>query len=238
MINICSIDWDYFFPNSIFYDWGHNENFPDMLWNIRADNIPILNKKYNEKDIALHNYIPDQNKLKDFWNNIKIKENLNLIITESHLDISYIFDSILLYDEISIYNFDAHHDIYSSEEELDCGNWAYHFLNSDESITHYHIIYPEWRKTEPDMKIDMKIDINTHYQIPDNLPIFDILFICRSGAWTPSWADDDWINFIECWKQKSSSIWDNKIALDYVLKKRDFKYEQFRKLKVEDLENK
>ncbi len=37
-MNILSIDWDYFFPDTSEYDWGHNENsiMLDFIWSTRC----------------------------------------------------------------------------------------------------------------------------------------------------------------------------------------------------------
>lgn len=223
MINVCSIDWDYFFPDEHPYDWGLNE-FPasllNRLWVIRAGNVPIFTKAFKDRNIALYNFLPDIERINTFWNHIKTKDS-SIVITESHAELFKIIDAMEI--EITLYNFDAHHDIYS-DKNLNCGNFVYHLLNEGYlKPENYHIVYPHWREDSLDGLIvcDDIEKINTYYQIPEDLPIFNIIFICRSGAWTPPWSDDHWINFIQYWKQYPP-IWKNKMALPYVLQKRDF----------------
>jgi len=222
-MNICSVDWDYFFPNMEFYDWGHNESdfvFFEALWEIRAND---KNLKTREK--ATKELVPDETLLSNFWyKTFGDEEPSSLIITESHKDIIRVIETYDI-DNATIWNFDAHHDIqYHEESNGNCGDWGAKFINDGiVSEKDFNIVYPKWRKEYPE-EIPEKFNPNIYYEIPDfyELPSFDILFICRSSAWTPSWSDDKWMYFINHWK--NYDVWDYKSVAEYVIKPRPFKH--------------
>jgi len=231
-MNILSVDWDFFFPDVIPLDWGHKESplFIESLWPIRAGNRNLLTK---EK--AIDTILPDKNLLNGFWERVIYQPGLvySLIITESHADISI----ILKEDKKNVVvNFDQHHDILYRGRTIpkgdipDCDYWAGWGIKYG-YIKELHQFYPEWRKQNPEssdvnnllpeLNTKRKHKITVNYGLSSNyLPkIFGVVFICRSGAWTPSWCDDKWLEFISWWK-KFPSIWDNKIILPYVLQER------------------
>jgi len=225
-MNILSIDWDYFFPDVIPYDWGHKESgiFYEMAWHWRPGNRNLITN-----EIALDTVVPSKERLKDFWKKVCPKTSKFLIIAESHLDILQIGK---IFKESTIWNFDQHHDLCYGDKQPtkpDCGSWAGHLIKEG-VISEYNVVYPEWRKQEPENIPEIKA--NYYYEIPENLPEFDIVFICRSYAWTPTWADPEWIKFIEHWK-KHSFLWDSKIISESVLNKRSPGNIEARKIMIE-----
>lgn len=232
MLNLLSVDWDYFFPNQEWFDWGHSEKpiFLETAWTWRAGNKNLLSKER-----AIDVFRPDPLRLKNFWSKT-CGDNVPslLVIADSHADISNVFS--VFKSSMHVYNFDAHHDLgYLQNGELDCGSWASYFLNS-ERIEKYTLIYPEWRKAEPEAGVrDLKdrfgerISIRYEFEFLLLPKKFDILFICRSSAWTPTWSDDEWLRFIHHWKSRKF-LWRDRITCAFVNSKRSPNLDEAKRL--------
>lgn len=67
----------------------------------------------------------------------------------------------------------------------------------------------------------MGVPVNVKYGLPRETLEPLVLFICRSGAWTPSWADAAWLDFIDRLKQKYPMKQGKSYIFDYVLKERE-----------------
>lgn len=223
-MNILSIDWDYFFPDNTAFDWSMDDQqfiFYETIWPIRWSNRNLITKKF-AKDV----YHPDLQLLNGFLDKILINSNPAMLsIAETHSDIQHLID--LFPAKVSIYNFDQHHDIYYQNlrtKFLNPGNWVSYFFDRIES---YHLYYPAWRKSNPE-HTDKRLNYTTSisYDIPNDPPEFQMVFICRSAPWTPSWSDHHWIEFIEYFKTNYRYTWDHKIALEYALKPRPFDLKQ------------
>jgi len=237
-MNILSIDWDYFFPDNFVFDWQFQDNnkiYCEIIWPIRWSNRNLFDHKIIAKDI----YHPDLQLLNGFLDKILINSYPSmLVISDTHVDIKTLIDA---FPKSNIYNFDQHHDIYygnelpKKESQLNCGNWVGCLLNQ---IKSYHLFYPPWRKTNPEHKGKL-LYTEVSYSIPEDPPVFDAIFICRSSPWTPPWSDHKWIEFIEYFKINYHILWNRKLALDYVLKARPFdqqeaeRYEQQTKKSIE-----
>jgi hypothetical protein len=225
MLNILSIDWDYFFPDNLDFDWAMDDRqflFYETIWPIRWGHMHLKTEKY-AKDI----YHPDHQLLNGFLDKILINSTPTLIsIADSHTDIKHLIN--LFPAKVNIYNFDQHHDIYygnelpKKESQLNCGNWVGYFLDRIES---YHLFYPPWRKDNLEYTGKLLHTNSVSYSIPEDPPTFDAVFLCRSSPWTPPWSDHKWIEFIEYFKINYPLLWNHKLALDYVLKARPFDQE-------------
>jgi hypothetical protein len=227
-MNILSVDWDFFFPDSTVYDWGHSEHgffLTKIAWNIRAYNTPITKEG---GAFAKDAYVVNKARLRNFWKRIcpYPREVGMLVIAESHSDLYHILKAS---GGGTVWNFDAHHDLgYDDMKELDCGNWAKKAIKH-KLIKEYNLVYPSWREDKeershyiPDTKYFERIKFDngeTLLTIP-----WDIVFICRSSAWTPAWSDSSWMRFIGFWKK--FEIWDSKLTVLPVLKARRFSEEQ------------
>lgn len=226
MLNILSIDWDYFFPDNLEFDWAMDDRqflFYETIWPIRWGHMHLETEKY-AKDI----YHPDHQLLNGFLDKVLINSKPALIsIADSHTDIKHLIN--LFPAKVNIYNFDQHHDIYygnelpKKESEPNCGNWVGYFLDRIES---YHLFYPPWRESNLEHVGKLLHTNSVSFTIPKHLPEFHMVFICRSSPWTPSWSDNYWIEFIEYFKTNYPYEWDHKIALDYALEPRPFNEEE------------
>lgn len=230
MMNLLSIDWDYFFPNISEYDWQMNEKmflYYEFIWHIRWSNHNMRGTKKAKESFIINNKLFD-----DFWGKVLNRNEAMpiLFIADTHTDIKRVFQ-IFKGSKFDIWNFDQHHDLgYSGSNQslLDCGNWADHFKSR---INQYNLVYPPWRKDKPE-DIEFNKSINVYYSIPSELPKFDVLFICRSSPFTPSWYDYKWIEFIQYFEQFPIQ-WRTKVFAPYAIKARKFNLKEAKKYENE-----
>ena len=208
MGNLLSIDWDFFFPipeidREFLYDWGHREDFAFMLdgiWDIRA--AAFLGRKKP---------LPDTNgEEKTFWDRFTFAPNTKLYFADSH---SQAVSPKVSKDISIVWNFDAHHDAYTSIAEVikkmkvDCGSWmiAYHL-----HLAKLKVVYPAWKhwakEYEKPYIPSLRISIDKGKRVP---LVFDKIFLCRSGAWTPTWIEDKFWKFIEDCPVKEKVVLDS-----------------------------
>ena len=121
-------------------------------------------------------------------------ENTPLMCTNSH---KHIYDFIKTFMETSedkiehvyVTNLDMHHDAFNKDDEVDCGNWAYH-VKKDFPDCHIKWIA---NAISEDM---YGIEENIFDSIETNLKslqdeTFDMIFVCRSDTWLPPHLDND-----------------------------------------------
>lgn len=180
---ILSIDWDYFFPHTENYDWSHHESFlfQETIWHIRCTNHNLLTGKP-----VIEEYRPTVPR--DFWN--IITNTPELIVTDSHLDIWEILNND------SIVNIDAHHDCgyldSFNQDTIDCGSWGY-FGRTLGKIKKFKQVYPKWRLDHKEKALMNPDSVQYHLPKPRS---YDLVFLCRSGYWTPPWSDHLFQKFV------------------------------------------
>lgn len=216
-MNLLSIDFDFFFPEPNsgqeiqLYDWGHKETpmFINDLWEIRASGflrhgLPLPMTTGEEVG---------------FWDQFQFTKNAKLYVSESHAfaairDLSKRFKGNAKGPH-SIWSFDAHHDLGYKENaaatifkgEVQCGDWLlFYALTTQAKI---HVRYPSWKTWAFEYESDYAPGFNhkaldVDIQIVDDhntkeMPIFDAVFVCRSGAWVPSWCDEAFFSFLSTW---------------------------------------
>ena len=237
-MNVLSIDWDYFFPDLYPFDWSHSEEamfYMEALWAMRANNRPNMDKNAPCAAESVH---PTGHQ--GFLEQVCKEEPIFLWIVESHKDIVKLLEQFVnsfpRAPRLNVWNFDQHHDLYYGEptpiQELNCGNWVQYAIERN-LIQDYHLIYPEWRKDHPEggnilhtAQLLPSTDKtgNTHLTsvyygfdmvknlLPDD---FDHVFICRSSAWTPPWADAEWFKFLSFFHK--FDVWNRKVHVPYVM---------------------
>lgn len=210
-MRLLSIDWDFFFPvlsmledKDFLYDWGHKEGFSFMLneiWYIRAgsflrSNLPLPSTSGKETD---------------FWGRFRFSKDATLHYGDSH--------ALIYLPEVSggtseIWNFDAHHDSFRKLSEIfkdgsgivTCDNWAT-VLHSLRRIK-IHTFYPEWApwmmEDKPSTEMEVQIDPGVPFR-----RVFDNVFLCRSGSWTPPWIEEEFWKFLESCPLKQRVSLDN-----------------------------
>jgi len=213
-ISILSVDWDYFFPNVDDYDWTHNEEgslYFEMIWSLRPGNARLG----DPSKVAVETVRPDRKLLDGFWGRTVKMMPWGLIVAESHADLYRVVIESIQPARVEITNFDAHHDAgYGMKMEPNCGNWAERF-HKGKKLDRYELVYPPWRKDDPEGKLPRFAKVID----PPPARRYDFIFICRSGCWTPTWADREWLEFIGWWKREKY-VWNHKTAAPYALKER------------------
>lgn len=235
MTRVLSVDWDFFLPDLIPFDWGHREDtlYLEVIWKLRAHNRDILTGEW-----ALDVVLPDPKLLTRFWSRVAQGQPLSLVVADSHMDI--IQQLGMGVGDIEVVNFDQHHDIRyeNSPPDLDCSNWVETAYNNG-LITSYQLVYPEWRREAPEVESDYKWPSWTShsYGMDEIEPShFDAVFVCRSSAWTPSWSDDEWLWFAGWWRRKYPKLWKERATCEFVRRMRYPDLPEAKKLRVEMLE--
>jgi hypothetical protein len=188
---ILSIDWDYFYPDSIPYDMGHSENhspmLANMLWQFRVGNRNL--KTGEELFEAYKPSVPD-----GFWETV-LAHPTRMVVADSHF---HIWKSVL--EEgfgAQVVSMDAHHDCgyRPLKDLLDCSNWAA-FGKHMYKIGRFHLYYPAWRKDAQEGRKRCRIN-SVHYGTLPERAEYDTVVVCRSGAWTTPWHDADFLAFVK-----------------------------------------
>jgi hypothetical protein len=211
-VNILSLDWDTFFHDRAndpeqwnLYDWGHCESrsFIEEAWEVRAAG-------FLSHDMPLPGTTGEED---DFWTRFRIKRTGKLVYCESHALMSMPRKTLGLRSVAGgvLWTYDAHHDLgygnYRSEaddqertletevgDRWNCENWGLLWYLGGAEI---HVRYPTWR--DPDDEVKPFVNVDIQVDAVDNRPSveFDRVFVCRSGAWTPSWLDESFFAFVE-----------------------------------------
>lgn len=211
-MKLLSIDWDYFFPIPAsdprgLFDWGHREAsfFIEDIWPFRA-------ASFVRSGMALPGLSGDE---RTFWKGIKTTKDAPLFIAESHafavdprITASFL-EAEARNEKMEIWSYDAHHDLGYSDHAItdilngtvDCGNWLLAYLLRFR--VDIKIRYPRWHKhaLDQDEIKESLSDLITRHHVDlsitkrERRPVFDAIFICRSGAWTPPWLDRDFQTF-------------------------------------------
>jgi len=220
-INILSVDWDFFFPDVVQFDWGHSEDSPwfyEVLWPLRWGNRALL-----DRDVLARKVMWPRRSHETFLKKVLRKKYCGFVaVTESHKDLYAVLRNNLN-NSVNIYNYDQHHDCGYTErdnEEVNCGNWGWH-LKCRGVIKNFFQVYPDWRKEVKESDPPKWVNVNYESdKIP--LPKFDSVFVCRSSCWTPSWADKMWLRFIDPLRKMDARF----ASAPYALKRRDFNLKQ------------
>lgn len=218
-LTVLSIDWDYFFPDPAWYDWGHNEEnslFYEMIWSTRPGN-----RNLRTGAEAYESFVPDRALMDGFWNRVLSKDNFPVIyVMESHKSLG---QALLPHAaNYEIWNFDQHHDLgYDDRTGMDCGNWARRVLEKKRRSV-IHQVYPPWRADNGEKMTDFGKRVTVAYSF-DRKPLDpDVVFVCRSSCWTPSWADEDWLEFLKPLQALGSGYpWQDRTTVEFVTKARE-----------------
>lgn len=198
MINILSVDWDYFSDCTdeerltLFPDGGNEEiglGVSLQIWNFCYVNS-IFRKKLNPNAKELLDIKVREEEFSFLLECIQNNRRDDCIINlaDSHADI---YDFLMEFPRcqedkvLNIYNIDHHSDCYNIGNELNCGNWV-NKLDEHGFINKYTWIYD-------DKKESIK-NLSCEYKISKKLKLikgikWDYIFICRSSIWSPPHLD-------------------------------------------------
>lgn len=204
-MKLLSIDWDFFFPvprsdPQGLFDWGHQENpfFRTTIWPVRASSFLAA-------DLPLPPLSGEQTAC---WDRFRIAEGAPLYVADSHALIAA--DAIVAgVDEV--WSFDAHHDLGYERDDLPrlfatgtirCDTWGLAYGLYGIGV---HVRFPTWARWRDDVAsllplsrqvLDAgsgSIAVETN---DERLPIFDKVFLCRSGCWVPPWHDEAFTDLV------------------------------------------
>lgn len=215
--NALIVDWDYFFFINPLWDWGHNENHPpalqDALWHGRAADFLMRDKALPTVEAGWQ----------DFWQGNRLLFGSTLYVADSNVYAIAAIDRTFGHDlsNVGIWLFDQHHDSgyhgqeswdHASKYGLTCENWMLPlWLRQPGRRRNIHVVYPEHRddafdsEPQPAIPIDRRFVFD--YQQEEFPAFYDMVFVCRSGAWVPPWCDDQFNQFIEaCPAQRAGTV--------------------------------
>lgn len=87
-----------------------------------------------------------------------------------------------------LYNVDFHHDTFDVGKEVHCGNWLRRLLDEGAVDEAYWLNRPE---SELDGNLTTVIQLS---ELPKTG--YDLVYVCRSGWWTPPHMDGDFIKYL------------------------------------------
>jgi len=216
-LKVLSIDWDYFFPDPSWYDWSHNEEtnlFYEMIWSTRPGNQNLMTG-----EVAHQCFVPDRKLLDGFWDRVLAPSYPLIYVCESHRTLGEALAEITR--PMDIWNFDQHHDLgYDDRKKMDCGNWAAHVLKQNKR-SKYNLVYPPWRGDKKNAEPSPSCKCQRTFLEPQGKIKPDVLFICRSSCWTPSWADEEWLEFLKPLEKIACGYpWRARKTVEFVTKAR------------------
>lgn len=157
-----------------------------LIWSANYANSALAAKKQNNEEYNLLNVSLFKDHLQLIHSIIMNQKNICCMVADSH---SHAYDFIReKWDKSKtrLYNVDFHHDTNPYRDEVHCGNWLRALL--DEKIVEeaYWVNQPK-----------SAVENNLAKIIPiSELPRtgYDLVYICRSGWWTPPHLDEIFIN--------------------------------------------
>jgi hypothetical protein len=187
MRTLVTIDWDYFIPEHLDWDFGHRESliFLQNLWIARGRYFREMRTTGQERG---------------FWDRLKSRLGKTLFqqmeVSDSHVDV-YTTPALAFAEKVVI--IDRHHDIFNKpKDHVDCGNWLADWLEGDSKRR------AVWVKPgdehvysgDPIEPYRKRVKILTY--IPDlRKDVIIGMHVCRSGCWTPPWLDAAFIRFVK-----------------------------------------
>lgn len=197
MLNILSIDWDYFFDATedqrifLFPD-NPNELLPDHAKKRIWASYYAMSEEYASK---VANKPLEKIKVDPLIYKVvkAIKNPLAFAVSESHTRAYYYIKDLLsneLEDCVNLLNIDYHHDCGGHDEGLPnvhCGNWLKRLMDEVDG-TYVWLGRKDSDKCENIRKLKFISDYNAA-NIENTL--WDMVFICRSDMWSPPHLDKE-----------------------------------------------
>lgn len=209
-MHLLCVDWDFFFPSPAaggprsqydhLYAWpvAEDSHHTEVVW---EDRLRALD--------AAGLPLPRCTGYEGFWERFTFSPRAILIYADSNAWAAHLWPSDLASTDKSwesVHLYDAHHDAgyrnnHASFEEwlasgdgIRCENWM---LAHAWAGTALHCHFPPWRESldwppeEPLVEVAMSIDDGAPPDVE-----FDLVYLCRSGAWVPPWCDDQFEEFL------------------------------------------
>jgi hypothetical protein len=196
---LISVDWDYFIDTK-----------KTAVYSLRENHRNIYRRWYKEyfknpRIPFLYGLLP---KMESFWAILGQQYHLNpstlLFVSESH-KYSYYLSKILNCHKVI--NFDAHADLgYGGLAGLEtythCANWLGRLVTTSQ-VNEAEIVYsPYTHEKAADFSAFLQSTVAIRFTRLDHLEALEHdevvagIHVCRSGAWTPPWYDQELDRFI------------------------------------------
>lgn len=204
-MNVLSIDWDYFV----------NANLDERISLFPDGGVfsPIL-----ESTIWVNHYVSNQAKLEAIrTSNIsKIKtffkkngkDFKDILVCNAHEHCyKFVKDHIRAGENLNLVNVDFHHDVYDNKT-LNSGSWL-KYLMSEYKGTFWWVRRATSQRPNNKQLKSMSLDdaLSKHY---------DLVFICKSGLWSPPHLDNDFSDLVYCLQKNTNAniLAENNILTD------------------------
>lgn len=209
-----NIDWDFFFKEDVRWDWGHREArlFLEEMWHIRFQSFWAQGKDLQSlyRPRALY---------ASFWHDLQVLgfdvSHAICVYAESNLGAWGVFSGLNGIGHI--YNFDSHHDVaYGAlSDMIDCGNWLGHLLKKRKSLSATVVypttdrmaeefnFFPEAASAVDEWKAQGRLGATGFSSLKYKPREVSVVFICRSGCWTPPWADSKFVQLVRSYPRES-----------------------------------
>ncbi len=203
-MRLLSVDWDFFFPTPshddpdryFLFDWGHRDApfyMSPALWANRASGFVA-----NDRPLP-----PLSGEQDTFWSRFTFSKGAKLYLAESHASAAR---PAIVRGVSEVWSFDAHHDLGYDREAVDharrgryaCDTWG--LLYTEAAEVPVSVVYPAWKKHAFEDEPGHLAGGLATRRLDDpalSLPTFDRVFLCRSGAWVPTWHDDAFTAFAQ-----------------------------------------
>ena len=190
-MKVLSIDWDYFIDAScddriMYFPDGGNENMCEMLQNI------VWGSRYMDKHLKTFG-VRDFEFIKTVL--LKASKNSNKVkvcVRDSHKEAyPFIVSKRKHLEGVEIYNIDFHHDVYSFNRGVDCGNWALRCSEMGAKVF--------WLGREDSDCSALENNMNVLKRVSEEDILkqeFTHIFLCRSSMWSPPHLDTYFIELI------------------------------------------
>lgn len=207
-----NIDWDFFFKEEEDWDWGHREAliFLELMWYHRFESF-ALSPRLGQQD--LEQFYQPSPLYKHFKTKLEALgfdfSNAVLVVGDSNLGAWSTFSSLPV---TYVYNFDYHHDVayHDLNTQVDCGNWLGQLLRKKKQLS-ATVVYPTQERLKREFKFPLKgrtanmiegwlmksrLGSKAIKTLEPKKRKVSFLFICRSGCWTPPWADTKFLELV------------------------------------------
>lgn len=197
---LLSVDLDFFIYTKK-GNWGsyiENTENTIKLWYKRY----ILSKA---QGVDIQDFFKLSPETETFWEKIgkhfSFAKDTMVYVSDSHV-LSY--DIAINHKCNTVYLFDAHSDLgygglSSLDFEVNCANWLGKLLK-DKKIRQANIIYSPYTVEKRECFKEINNTFNIRYlslsQLSTSIAVYAV-HICRSGAWTPPWYDEKFMEFVK-----------------------------------------
>ncbi|MFF9523771.1 hypothetical protein ACF1DV_17610 [Streptomyces achromogenes] len=208
-MHLLVVDWDYFFPTPTagaplgphpeLYAWpvAEDATHVEAIWLRRLRAFQVVGVP-----------LPYCRGFFRFWDRFGFSSEAVLFYADSNAWAGQLFPSNLggagPWESVHLY--DAHHDCGYKQNHRSFEDWKARGPISAENwlLAHYwagsrlSVRFPPWRESmrrpaeEPLIPVSMTIDNGEAPNV-----VFDAVFVSRSGAWVPSWCDEQFGVFLE-----------------------------------------